>query len=172
MFFSFPSLCVLCFCLHSGLPLLLTWDERTVRLQTYGITEVTILANATLYFSTRMQSLPSAEEGGGLAQLIYRRMVLLDNFSCSGLMASTPGKPRSCTGPILFIRTGGFFLKTLMEVAKKNQKFQIQPVWVSDYPFWVNIKGYFPLVSSSTLFLNTIQAHLATGRLLLFISHP
>lgn len=81
-----------------------------------------ILGNATLYFSTRMQSLLSAEERGGLAQLMHRRMVL-DNFSCSGLMASTPGKPRSCTGPILFIKTGGFFLKTLMEVAKKNQKF-------------------------------------------------
>lgn len=58
-------------------------------------------------------------------------------------MASSPGKPRSCTGPILFTRTGAFFLKTLMEVAQKTQKFQIQLVWVSDYPFGVNIGIFF-----------------------------
>lgn len=64
----------------------------------------------------------SAEEGRDLAQVIHRRMVLLDNFSCSGLMASSPGKLRSCTGLILFTRTGGVFLKILTEVAKKNKK--------------------------------------------------
>lgn len=130
-------------------------------------------SNATLHFSTRMQPLPSAEEGRGLAQLIHRRMVLLDYFSCSGLMASSPGKPRSCTGPILFTRTGGFFLKTPTEVAKKNKKITNSTgLGIRLYPFWVNIWGYFPLVSFSTPFLNTIQAHLATGMLLPFISHP
>lgn len=60
---------------------------------------------------------------------------VLDNFSCSGLMVSTPGKMRSCTGPILFTVTRGLFLKTFTEVAKKNQKFQIQLVQVREKPF-------------------------------------
>lgn len=91
-------------------------------LQTQGITEETILSNAALYFSTRISAI-SAEEGRGLAQLINRRMVLLDNFSCSGLMASSPGKPRRCTGPILFTRIGGVSLKPLQKWSK-NSKFK------------------------------------------------
>lgn len=47
----------------------------------------------------------------GFSSIDTQKKVLLDNFSCSGLMVSAPGKMRSCTGPILFTMTRGLFLK-------------------------------------------------------------